>query len=491
MLRQKTVSGVFWSGLAKLSMQGVVALVMVILARLLSKDDFGVVAMAGLVTVAIGMVNDKGLGMSIIQKRQVTSSQLSTMFWGSVGFGLLLFALSFAASYPLALFFRKPIVQSVVSIIAIGFVVGGLGIVHKSLLARKMAFKTLALVEMSAVVISGAIAVTMAVMGFGVWSLVVNLLARDILIVFGVWIADPWRPTFHFSWSEFRSFLRFSANVLANDGAVYLVTSADIAVIGRVLEAGALGVYNLALYIVKLPVTRLSSIVAKVIFPAFSTLQQDVDKFKKGYLKAITYISIITFPVLAGMAVLAREFIGLIFEEKWIEMALPLILLTPMAMLKSVGTIKSSVLMAVGRPDIELKWNLCYLLPLVGCVYAGTRYGVVGVAAAYTILYVITFPIIQTITNRLISVSSGEFIKALKNSVLATLGMIAVMMTVKLVLNFLFIRHPLVVLLAGFTSAVLTYFYILWKLDRMVLLELITLMKTQGRVMQEQNRTAQ
>ena len=460
-----------WTGLSKLIMQLVLLAVTAILARLLTKEDFGVVGMAAIITVAIGMVNDKGLGMAIVQKKEIKPSQLSTMFWGSVAFGLLLYVVSFIASFPLAYFFRNPEVQPVVAVIAIGFIIGGFGIVQKSLLTRDMAFKKLALVEMTAVLISGGAAIVMAFMGFGVWSLVANVIGRDFIMVGVLWIVCAWRPKLHFALAEFRLFLGFSAQVLGNVGAVYVITNTDVTIIGRLLGSAALGVYSLALYVVKLPITRLSGIVAKVVFPAFSSVQDDLPSFKNAYLKAIKYISLLTFPMLAGLALFAHEFIAVFLGDKWIEMAPVLIILTPMAMLKSVGTLKGSVLMAVGRPDIELKWNLIYFVPLVALLYWGTRYGLVGVAASFTILYVVTFPIIQQITNRQLAVSIREFCGAMSESLVATLIMTAVGLATRYYLRAETGGGDLLILSVGVTLCVPAFIVSIHILDKNILIE--------------------
>ena len=455
-----------WTGMSKMSMQLVLLAVTAILARLLSKADFGIVGMAAIITVAIGMVNDKGLGMSIVQKKDLTQSQLSTMFWGSIAFGIFLYVISFAISFPLAHFFRNPTVQPVIAIIALGFIIGGFGIVQKSMLTREMSFKKLAIIETIAVLLSGGVAVVMALLGFGVWSLVVNVIGRDLISVILLWMLYKWRPQFHFAISEFKEFLGFSAQVLANDGAIYLITNADVTIIGRILGSAALGVYSLALYVVKLPVTRLAGIVAKVVFPAFSSMQDDLPAFKAGYLKAIKYISLITFPILAGLALFANEFILIVLGEKWIEMAPVLVILAPMAMLKSVGTIKSSVLMAVGRPDIELKWNLVYLLPLVGVLYYGTQFDLVGVAIAFTALYILTFPIIQQITNRLIGVSMLEFITAIAGSFYAMLAMVVAGYGARILLGHISNDNIYLVFMFGILICVLVYAIAIRLLDK-------------------------
>jgi O-antigen/teichoic acid export membrane protein len=418
-LKKKTIGGLMWTTASKMSMQLVLFIVNIILARILDKGDFGIAGMAMLVTVAISLVNDSGLGTAIVQRQEISEGQKSSLFWGGLVFGLLLFSIALLGSGPLADFFKKPQARPVFMVQALGFIVGSFGIVHKAQLVRAMNFKRLSLIEMTSMAVSGAVAITLALTGAGVWSLVLNLLMRDTVVVILVWLFSTWRPQFHFRWKEFKELFGFSAKVLGNDMAILLNTNADISLVGRILGAQALGSYSLALNLVKLPVTQLSGIVSKVAFPAFASVQSDLPTFRRGFRTAIMYISMITFPVLIGLGVFAHEFILLFLGAKWMDMVWPLILLVPMAMLKSVGTIKGSVLKAVGHPEIEFWWNVAYLLPLAGVIYIGTRYGLVGVSAAFTTLYLLTFPIIQTMTNRQVHLTNYDFLVALKP---ATIG---------------------------------------------------------------------
>ena len=480
-LKRKTVTGVLWTGIAKMSMQGMLLIVMFILARLLSEDDFGIVAMAGVITVAIGMVNDRGLGTAIIQKKQITAGELSTMFWGSFYFGLALFLVGAGISWPLAWFYKEPVVIPVVQVLSLGFLVGSLGIVQKSLLTRDMEFKKLAIIEICAVVFSGIIAIVLALLNTGVWSLVVLSLSRDLVTVILVWIYYHWYPTWHFRWKEFKSMLGFSSNVLGNDLALYIVTNTDITIIGKLLGKAMLGYYSLALNLVKLPVTRISGIVSRVVFPAFSELQDDLPRFKSGFMRSITFISLITFPMLAGLALFAHEFIVVVMGEKWLPMTLPLIILTPMAMLKSIGSIKGSVLMACGKPEIEFRWNMVYFPPLVAAVWVGTRYGLNGAALAFTVLYILTFPVIQQITNKQIGMTMLEFGKSIWTATYCT----AIMVIVGIVYKFITVHNlhlpELWVLVIGVPFSVAIYAASMWTTRRHLVIELLEMFKRTSR----------
>jgi O-antigen/teichoic acid export membrane protein len=186
-------------------------------------------------------------------------------------------------------------------------------------------------------------------------------------------------------------------------------------------------------------------------------------------------ISVFTFPVLAALALLSKEFIMVFLTSKWLPMQFPLLVLTPMAMLKSIGMIRASVLMARGRPEILVIWNAAYFLPLVGVVYWGTQYGLAGVSLAFTILYVLTFPIIQYLTDRQAGVSTKEFLLSIASTFTATCFMMTTGYVFKFIMGQVFHLNDLVVLLAGSIFCLCVYAAWLWIFDRGILLELYEL----------------
>jgi len=476
-LARKTLRGVLWTGMAKFSMQGVLMVVTMILARLLSKDDFGLIGMAALITVALSLINDRGLGTAVVQRTEITPGHLSSLFWGGLLFGASLFAMSLAAAAPISRFYVNPRLEWVIIIFAFDFIVGAFGIVQKSLLTREMDFKKLSIIETASVLASGVISVAIALARGGVWSLVAQTLARDVINVILVWIYCPWRPRRHFSWKEFRELFGFSANVLGNDVAFYLMTNTDVTIIGKLLGSAALGSYSLALNLVKLPTTRLSGVVSKVMFPAFSAVQNDLATFKRAFAKTMSYIALLTFPLLAFVGLFARECVLVFFGAKWLDMVVPLMLLVPMAMLKSVGTIRGSVLMARGKPYIELWWNISYLLPLAGAVYWGTHYGLAGAAVGFSLFYLVTFPIIQTITNRQVGMSAGEFIRALWPASSACGLMALAALGLHLFFSAVGPQRPIERFFIGLVISSGTYAGAVWVFHRTTVEEILTLIK--------------
>lgn len=479
-LKQKTASGVLWTGVAKLSMQLFLMANMLILARLLSKEDFGIVGIAAIVTVAVSMVNDYGLGTAVIQRKNNTLAELSSLFWGGIIFGVLLALATILVSFPASWFFKEPIVRAVLCVQSIGFIIGSFGVIQKSLLSKNMQFKKLAILEMIAVFASSILSIVLALLGYGVWSLVFGILVREILIALLVWVSSRWKPILHFSWVEFKSYLGYSSTVLSNNAALYLNTNADVTIIGRVLGIELLGVYTFALYIVKLPVTRLSGIVSKVVFPAFSLVQHDLEKFKHAYLRSMTLISFFTFFILTDLAIFANEFVTLVLPDKWLPIVVPLQILVPMAMLKSIGTIRGSVFMALGRPDIGLKWNIAYFFPLVIAVLLGTKNGLVGVTLAFSILYIATFPIIQRITNKLVSIRALEYICAFKATGPATVIMVVAGFFFMQIIKLFPSLPDYFVLISGTILLAIVYFIIVYLIDWDLMVEIFGLVRNRS-----------
>ncbi len=480
-LKQKTVQGMLWTGLAKISMQAVLAVVMLILGNLLDTSAFGLISMAALVTIAVQIVTDNGLGTAIVQKQKIHSGHLDSLFWGSLVFGSLLFMLSVAASYPMKLFFRNELVQPVVIVLALGFIIDAFCVVQKALLVREMAFKKLGIIETGTAVIYGVVAVSMALGGFGVWSLAGAMLIRDLCGVALFLHYSDYKPGRHFKWSEFRELAGFSSKVIGNDVAFYLNSNADITIIGRILGDSALGIYGMAMQLVKMPVTRLSGVVSRVTFPAFSAVQTNLKSFKWGYVQSMRYISLITFPILVGLGLYAREFVLLALGDEWQELIVPLIILVPMAMLKSVGTIRGSVLKARGKPHIEFWWNSIYLLPFAAAVWLGSQYGITGASAAYTGLYLLTFPIIQHITNRQADLTMKEFFQALWPAATASLVMMMAALALRAIIDQQWPDAMMLQLAAGMAVCAIVYVATLWLIKRSLFAELRKMVQQAGK----------
>ena len=412
-LMKSATRGVFWSGISQFSTQIYQFIVIIILARLLFPEDFGIIGMALIFTGLVQTINELGLGAAIIQKKNITDSHLSTSFWISLGLGIILCITTVIFSPYMADFFKNELVGPVVSVLSIGFILGAGGVIHRSLLQKNIEFKKIAVTEISASVMSGIVSVILALLGFGVWSLVFGTVLSNFTRVVLLWKVCTWRPSMTFDLTSFNELFSFGAHVMGSRFLNYIDSNVDYLLIGKFLSATALGHYTLAYQFSTFPLTRISSIITSVTFPTFSIIQEDNDMLRYAYLKVIKYISLVTFPLLAGLIVVAPEFIPIVFGEKWGPMIVPLQILCVAGALKSVGTTVGSILLSKGRADIQFKWNILTAIVLFIAILIGIRYGIIGVAMAITIMSCLLFLIIQKIVNNLIDLNFSDYFKAL------------------------------------------------------------------------------
>ncbi len=424
-LMRLVVRGVFWNGIAQVLAQGLQFIVLAILARLLFPEDFGVLGMAMVFIGLVITVNELGLGAAIIQRKHIEDKHLSTSFGISLAAGAVLCIIAIVVSPFIAGFYNTELVKPIICILSIGFIFGPLGAIHRSLLEKQLDFKSIAISEAGAAILSGAVSVSLAFTGFGVWSLVIGQLVGSLLRAVLLWVRCRWRPSLSFSFSHFKELFGFGANVMGSNSLNYVQQNADYLIVGRFLGASALGFYTLAYQLATFPLTRLSWLVTRVTFPAFSVIQDDNIALRQGYLKVIKYISLVTFPLLAGLLVVAPEFVPVVFGAKWMPMILPLQILCLAGVLRSVFTTVGSILLSKRRADIVFKWSILMAIGMPIAVLVGVRYGMVGVAVAVTVWHYLAWPIIQKITNRLIDLSFYNYFKALFPAITSSIIMVA------------------------------------------------------------------
>ena len=475
-LKAKGVRGILWTGLSKFSIQGLQLLTTVILARLLTKEDFGVIGMAAIITVAIGMFAEHGLSASLIQKKQIHERHLSSIFWAGLLIGAMLSGCGAIFSGLLASYYRNELVQPVVSVLSIGFFVSSASIVQKALLKKALKFRKLAIIEIAGVVGNAVVSITMAFMGYGVWSLVWGLLLRNVIVTILLWVMVEWRPKGLFDWLSFKELLLFSANVLGLDIISYAISNAPYVIIGRVMGAAAVGAFTVAFNLVTLPIYNFSAIVSKVAFPAFAHMQDDFVRFRKGYCKALTYISLATFPLLSGLLIVAPEFIRVLFGTKWDAAILPVQVLCPMALLRSVGTTKGFLFMASGRADIGLKSSFVYFFPFTAAVLLGARFGLNGAVISYTTIYIICFPILQIIANKVIDLKFRDYLKSLTMAFSCTSVMIIVVLAAKFILKTYCFDNDIFILVSSILIGASVYFSLVFRVNKEAIFELIDIL---------------
>ena len=461
-LRQKAISGIKWNGLSMAITVTLRFTTMAILARLLSPSDFGLMGMISVVTALAQSFADMGLGAAIIQRQNVPRTHLSSIFWTNVLTGIFLF-LCILLARPLAvLYFKQPQLTTYLIIAAGIFLIAPWGAVFAALLTKELRFETLAKIDTTNTIISSFSAVAFALSSFGVLSLILSELLASLvnIIILFLLFRKIWLPQLHFQLREVRNYLGFGIYQTGERVLNYFTANVDYIIIGRFLGPASLGFYTLAYNLMTFPLHKINPIVTRVAYPAFSKLQQDNVKIREGYCKIINYITAVSFPMLAGMFVVAPEFVRFVYGAQWEPSIIVLQIFCVVGAFKSLGNPVGSVLLAKGRADIAFYWNVFTVIVVSVAVMLCVSWGITGVAYAIMILQLPFFLIIQPITNRLIDLRSRQYFYAIRSPLICSLIMAAFIAPLNIYLSSLSILPSLSITIAIGASIYIVSYYL-------------------------------
>ena len=395
-LKKKVFSGIKWITLANVFKQVLTLISIVILARLLSPEDFGVYAILIVFVTFLTMFRDMGTTAVLIHISNPSQLLLSSVFYLNLFIGFIFsLALSLSASY-LSLFFKIPELEEMLQIISLIFIIGSFSIVQKALFQKSMNFKYMSIIETSATFLGIFAGIFSAFYGLGVYSLIVQALVTSSVDTLLIWLYSSWYPSREFSLNEIKKIWKYTVNLSAFQFMNYFSTNSDNFLIGKYLSSSALGVYSLAYKIMLYPLQNISRTLMRVLFPAFSTIKDDNEKFKKVYLRVIFFISLVSFPLMIGLIATADVFVDVLFGDKWDGLATLLIILAPSGMLHSIYTTVGAIFTAKGNTDTQFKLGVVDSLLTVGGFIIGLSYGVNGVAFAYLAVSIIMlYPIFK------------------------------------------------------------------------------------------------
>jgi O-antigen/teichoic acid export membrane protein len=393
-LTKRALAGTGWSTISTAGRQVLTIASVSTVARLLGPRAYGLIGMAVIVIGFVSNFRDLGTAVAIVQRPTVSRRLLSSLFWINVLFGLLL-ALLVSGTAPLtAVFFHTPELTRILQVLSLALVLASCGVVHNALLTRDMSFKALGLIDLLAAGTSFAVALSGALTGLGVWSLVFASVANSVVSSGGYFVAARFRPRFEFDWVEVKSIARFSSNLAANGIVNYGYRNADNLIVGRFLGSTQLGFYQMAYNLMLTPISNISQVLCQVLFPAFARIQDDNARFRHAYIRACSLIALITFPIMAGLGVVADPMIRAILGTKWLETIPIFQVLSVVGLVQSVQTSVGILYQAKGRTDWMFRWNLVVLGTAVAAFLVGVHFGAIGVAAAYAIttLALVTLP---------------------------------------------------------------------------------------------------
>ncbi len=461
-LKSKVKKSLMWTFGDQIVTQIVFVLFGIFLARILSPSVFGVVGMVTMFTNFAALFIDMGFGVALIQKKEADNEHFSSVFWLNLGIGCFLYGLFFFMAPLFSIFFHQPQLTILVRVICLSFIISSLTSVQSNLLVRELKFKQKVLFNWISVILGYTVAFLLALKGFGVWAVVWMTIVTASSNSLLYWISSDWRPSFLFNRNKIKELSKFGFNVLGDTSVNYWSRNFDNFIIGRMLGSTQLGLYTRAYSLMLLPLRNISSVITKVMFPAFSKKQDDVASIKRHYLQIIKYIALVTFPAMIGLSLVSKEFVLLFFGKNWTGMIPVLAILSLVGAVQSIFSLNGMIYNSLGKAHIAFKVSILVNVVLIIAFTIGVNFGIEGMAWSYLIASILLFfPIYNTAIKQLNTTLSEVFF-TLKGSIGATLTMALVMIVLN---NFLSTS-----LLVGFAVktfvGTLIYFIIVYNLEK-------------------------
>ncbi len=365
----------------------------VYLAKIIPPSEYGLMAMA-IVFINLGfLLRDLGTSAAIIQRKVLDNSLINTIFWLNTFMGIGLAIIISLLSPAISDLYHQPKLMVMIIMLSITFPLSSCAAAHLALLERNSEFRKVSTIEITSSLCSLIVAITMAKLGFGVYSLIAQAIVLNLMSAIQLWIASSWRPSFScfVNVDDIRNIFGFSANLSFFNFINYFSRNADSFIIGKFMSSAILGNYNLAYRIMLFPLQSLTFVATRSLYPILSKHQDDNKKIEETYLNCVFVILLITAPLMCGLAFFSKPFIFLVFGEQWSLTAGILVWLAPTAIIQSVLSMSGSVFMAKGRTDILMKLGILGTILQVGAFLIGVNFNINTFAMCYLISNIINF----------------------------------------------------------------------------------------------------
>jgi PST family polysaccharide transporter len=400
-LDRSLIHGIAWTGTIKWITQILTWISTIVVARVLAPADYGLVAIASTFIGFVSMINEFGLGMAVVTKRDLEERQISQLNSLAVMLGIAGFVVSSALAIPLSRFFGADELSWVLVAMGASFLIGAFRTVPSALLEKDLRFKLLAMVEGGQAIIASLCVVALALLGWGYWSLVIGMITGTVAWTF---FTLAYR-THTFRWPALlylTDTLTFSWHLILMRVAHYVATNADRFIVGKILGQASLGSYSFACTLASVPIEKVAGLVNRVTPAFFSAMQTDFASLRRYILSLTEGLALVSFPATIGLALVADDFVLLLLGDQWTDVIVPLEIMAGYGAFRSIMTLLSPVLLVTGQSRLGMLNSLWCLIALLPAFYLGSRWGITGVAAAWMVTHpFLTIPIYMIVFKRI------------------------------------------------------------------------------------------
>lgn len=407
-LKSQIISGVFWTGLRNIGSYGINFAISLILARLLSPEDFGVVAIVGVFTALFGTFIDSGLSSALVQKKDLKNEDCSSVFFVNFAMALFLYSLLFFTAPLIAQFFKKTELVWCLRVSALTMVIGSLTIVQGTMIYRKMQFHLDFRISLIALVVSGTVGVWMAFTGFGVWALITQTLTRSILGCLLQWYWGKWRPILALDFTRLKGLFQFGWKMFCSSLLDNLYNNLYPLLIGKLFNLTTLSYYNRGNHIPSLGMSIINNTLGCVMFPAFSQIQNDPPKMRFLMKKALKNIMFLVIPCMAVVFVVARPLTVVLFSDKWLPAVPYMRIFCFVYVFWPLHTTNLNLLMGCGRTDIFLTLEIIKKIQVVLTILGTFRWGPLALVWGSAFGSFLAFIVNSWMSKRLVNYSTWQ-----------------------------------------------------------------------------------
>jgi len=413
-LASKTVKNFFWNYGSFAVNKIVVFVTAVILARILSPDDFGLLGLALILLEYLERFSRFGIDSAVIYQKGDIEKTTNTAFIIALASGVILTIIAFLSAPFIGAFFDEPRVVPIVQVLSLSLLISNLGSIHQARLMKELDFKSRTVPEVSRAVVKGGVSIVLALMGFGVWSLVWG---RIISVLWGTgiyWYIVRWVPSLQFDSALARKLFGYSFHIVLIGLQATIFNNLDYLIIGRQLGTDALGYYMMAYRLPELFIIGMVIIAGQILFPTFSATQDDLATMKKAYLTVLKYVAAFTIPLGLGLMLTANDFVIFAYSDTWQPSIFPTQVLAVYAIVYALAYNTGDVFKALGRPDLVNKLAFVRVLIIVPLLLFAVQFTIDHVAVAQLIGNIIVLFLVLGVIMRFISISVIDIVRAIR-----------------------------------------------------------------------------
>ncbi len=390
-LKQSFISGIKWNSIGIFSRALFQVLQISILTRFLPKEDFGLLAMALFVVQFSNIFLDMGLTSAILHKKNISKNEFNSIYWLNIFIAIILYILMYVSAPMVSVFYNEAALSNIIPVLGLNVILVALGRQHQTIFQKQLLFKKIALVEIFSFLTGLIIAIYLAVMGYGVYSLIYSTLIKSLLanIIFFLLSSKKHSVRFHFKLSETKSFLKVGGFTMGSSLLDFFSRETDVLIIGKLLGPEKLGVYSLSKQLVLKLYATITPIIMNVLSPVLSEMQENKDRLKKSFLKTIRYLSFVNFPIYLVVIVSAKEILGIMYGPEYTSAHYVLGYLAFFYAITTLSSPIGSLQVATGRTDLGLRWTVLRIIVSPVFIYIGALYSIESVAMAFALLSLI------------------------------------------------------------------------------------------------------